>query len=640
MIAPSALSTRLTYRHAGLARELALESAVGTSGGKSLDTSPTLVLADRCLRISENLLQGERSRRQNDVGFSQIAAVLSAAATGQTERNRRTGHALAALHFAERTLGLSKVASMTGPRTDIAAAVTFSQGRRRARECGTYSTPDFIVDSMLGDLFSAFAANRARVVDILDLSLEGGHFALATKQHASRFHDVRFHGVDQDCVAVALADRILMFESEGHRNRHFCFKSSCQDSLLKPLPQRWPRQYEAVIGNPPWIGRKRNASKLLREKFWPFLRGRYDLYLAFMLRAHSLLKPGGYLSYVVPSGFLFNCTAAPIRRLLLEEYDILSLTMYPQRSFIEVPCIIPISFLARRRERQGKSAVFTTVKNAQVGLGGPRRPHRCSRVRVAELWKRLPDCGMNPLVRRETEFLISGLHGIALASFGKVSSGARLGRANRYCSPSRFKAIHACDLRPFHACFRRGDFYGQDDAAFDRSPDPQAIESHKVVFQELRYMTHGQRLIAAVAGPGALPVSSAGLFLPMNPRNSLFFAALLNSALANAWYKLRDLNRAIKIGYLRQLPVREDAKIWESVAALAGECVALRTFFHKRLSSCTFRQEASRLSTTFPKEWVRLAEHQWEIDLKILDLYRIPKTKHKGIFRLATARVF
>src|SRR5260370_33542428 len=107
------------------------------------------------------------------------------------------------------------------------------------------------------------------------------------------------------------------------------------------------------------------------------------MYLAFMLRAHALLRPGGYLAYVVPSGFLFNCTAAPIRRLLLEQYEILSLTTYPQRSFIEVPCIIPISFLARKKERRDKRVLFTKIRNEHTGLGGPYRRRGATTVLVA-----------------------------------------------------------------------------------------------------------------------------------------------------------------------------------------------------------------------------------------------------------------
>ena len=398
--------------------------------------------------------------------------------------------------------------------------MTFADDRRRAHECGTYSTPDFIVDAMIQELFHAFDADRIRAPEILDLSMEAGHFALEAKNRASRKRNVRFYGVDQDQVAVTLASRTLRFASAS---RSFSFLSSCQDSLLDPLSTSWPRQFDAIVGNPPWVARKPVVSEVLRKKCWPLLRGHYDIYLAFMLRAHALLKPGGYLAYVLPSAFLFNCTAAPIRRLLLEKYEILSLTTYPQRSFIEVPCIIPISFLARKKLHRSESDLLTKIRNEHAGLGEPNRPRGCVTVRVADIWKKLPDCGMNPLVLRATEFLASGLPGTPLGSLGRVSSGARLARLDRYAPASVFKAIHACDLRPFHACLCRRRFYRRQDAVFDRAPDHEVIGAEKVVFQELRYMTHGQRLVAAVAGAGTYPVSTAGFFMPADSRYVLFF---------------------------------------------------------------------------------------------------------------------
>lgn len=623
-----------------LARRLALaEYASRPLGDRDCVNSPTLSLVDRCLEVSESILHGGRIRCEEGIELSQIASVLKAATAGQAEDDKPASYALAVLHFVERTLGLTKPSPRRRKEPQRPGMVSFADDRRRARECGTYSTPDFIVDSMLRDLCSASA--QRKTLDILDLSMEGGHFALGARLRVQKRQALRFFGMDQDHVAVELASRIVDFAGTRGRRVDFAFSCSCQDSLLTPLPRNWPRQYDAVVGNPPWIARKPIVSEVLRKRFWPLLRGHYDVYLAFMLRAHAVLKPGGYLTYVVPSGFLFNCTAAPIRRLLLEDYDILSLTTYPQRSFVEVPCVIPISFLARKKSSTSNDrTVLTRIKNEQTGLGGPDRPRVCMSARVADIWKRVPGFGMNPLVRAGTEFLVSGLRGVLLGELGKVSSGARLAQFHPKSSSTAFRAVHACDLRPFHACLRNVKLYMPRDAVFDRPPAREVIRAEKVVFQELRYMTHSQRLLAAVAGPGTLPVSTAALFLPRDSGTAPFFAALLNSALANAWYKLRDVNRAIKIGYLRQLPVPDNPKMWRSIAELAGECAWLRTFFHDRLNSCTLRAEEERLANQFPKQWNRLVRYQRTIDVQVLDLYQITKSQRPYVFRLAAARVF
>jgi N-6 DNA Methylase len=602
---------------------------------------PAIALLDRCLQVSERMLTGEKSDFEKGSELARIAEVLRAAAKCQEVEDERAAYTLATLHFVERTLGLNELGSSNGKKRPTTGRINnFCDERRRARECGTYSTPDFIVSSMLRELFAGLEQARLNDTEILDLSMEAGHFALATKKWASRGRSVRFYGVDQDRIAVEVASRLLSFALAGQKAATFSFNSCCRDSLLNPLPRNWPQQYDAVVGNPPWIARKPVVSNLLRKQFWPLLRGHFDVYLAFILRAHALLKPGGFLTYVVPSGFLFNCTAAPVRRLLLEQYEILSLTSYPQRSFIEVPCIIPISFLARKKWYPSLSVGLTRIRNEHTGLGGPNRPRGGVSVRVSDIWKRLPDCGMNPLARAETEFLTFGLRGTPLGNLGRVSFGARLARLGPYATASRFKAIHACDLRPYHACLRRGMVYRPEDTVFDRPPDRQVIEREKVVFQELRYMTHGQRLVAAVADAGTYPVSTAGFFLPADTRYVNFFAGLLNSALANAWYKLHDLNRAIKISYLRKLPVPVNVKKWEQIAKLARQCIRLRMFFHDRVTSCTQREEAKWLAMEFPRRWNQLVRCQRQIDLRIFELYRIPRGKRASVSRLAVARIF
>lgn len=640
MIQLGLLSTRVTYQHVDFARQLAAELQVPPhSGRKSSTGNRSLALLDRCLYISEILLGERQNHCPNDRDFARIGSILRAAASRQGEDGTRTRYATAALHFVERTIGLLEPASGSKATNSLPPSAAFTREHQRARLCGTYSTPDFIVNSMYRELFRALERNQKKSVDVLDLSLEAGHFVLAARDWVSEGRGIFFYGIDRDPIAIELASRISDFVSRGEKLTNFDYRFACRDSLLDGLPRSWPQRYTIVIGNPPWIARKPVVSPL-RGKFWPLLRGHYDLYLAFILQAHRLLKPGGYLSYVVPSGFLFNYTAAPVRRLLLEEYDILSLTSYPQRSFIEIPCIIPISFLAQKKKRPTAVSLPTRIISEDVGLGGPRRPHGIYRGRYVPIWKKLPFFALNPLARQDTEFLISALRGSPLANFGRVCSGARLCRAQPRRPSSGFLGIHARGLRPFHACPRTGQYYGSFAAVFDRAPEPDAVLSEKVVFQELRYMTHTQRLVAAVAGCGTYPVSTAALFLPNESWHVHFFAALFNSALANAWYKLRDLNRAIKISWLRELPVPYDTIAWRRIERLARQCSRLRMVMHRYSESCRMREEGDVLARRFPQCMKRMAGCLAQIDDEVFDLYGLSRDQRSVALRVRAARVF
>src|SRR5215472_6638692 len=106
-MATNSFSTRVTFRYVGLARKLALaRKPIGPSGINSA-YPPAVRLAARCLRVSESLLQAGRNGAAADRDWNDIAAVLSSATEGGRVGAERFGHALAVLHFVERTLGLS-----------------------------------------------------------------------------------------------------------------------------------------------------------------------------------------------------------------------------------------------------------------------------------------------------------------------------------------------------------------------------------------------------------------------------------------------------------------------------------------------------------------------------------------------------
>ena len=119
------------------------------------------------------------------------------------------------------------------------------------------------------------------------------------------------------------------------------------------------------------------------------------------------------------------------------------------------------------------------------------------------------------------------------------------------------------------------------------------------MIQELRYMTHRERLIAACAGPGSCAVSTVMMFFPSDEKYCDFFAAILNSQLANAWYKLRDVSRSIKLTHLRVFPVPFDVKYWKRICELARDCRLLRLEFHKKVPCCTVNSEDGFLMKGF-----------------------------------------
>ncbi len=627
------MSTRLTYQKLGLAHQALRELANGNKGTRN--DGPAIRLAERCLNVGSGLLQGRKTSSYNSLD-REIAGLLEQAANAECAGSRRTRFGFTILHFVERTLGFS-VEPANGRGTQELA---LHEHRQRGQNCGTYGTPEFIAEAMAHDVLDALDADGLGY-QLLDLSVEAGQYPVTFLGSARRQKPIQFYAVDRDPAAVRIADKLVSFTSAGLRTPPFEFYYTCQDSLLDDLPASWPSVFSAIVGNPPWKLLGGAAADRLHRKYPDHLiKGRFDAYLVFIARAHSLLPPGGYLCYVVPSAFLFNCSAANTRQFLLNNYDILNLRMYPQRSFVELPCLIPISFLARKREPSSKKIFVTQIDYHNTKLGGVDRPRTSHKLLASGLWKKLPGHVFHPRTTADMEFLISDLPGKALNQWGTLVGGAHLAQTRKQKPARNFHGVHARHIRSFHVCLRNAPVYSRTVPRFEVSPDPSWIILKKVVIQELRYMTHRDRLVAATAGPETCAVSTAMMFFPKRQPQCDFFSALLNSHVANAWYKLRDVSRSIKLRHLRQLPVPHKVSSWKRIGELARTCERKRMLFHKSLSICTIAHEETILRKHFGREFKAFADCRNKIEEQIFDLYGLSKVQREVIRKLSDSRVF
>ena len=377
------------------------------------------------LEAADHVPGRDSARTARDKSKERIAQII-AKAVSERLRAKPAWAATAEviLHITERMLGICPSAEM-GPSIDRKT----DAHRQRSVKCGTYSTPDFIADGMSRDLLQALESNRHARIDVADLSLEAGHFALSLlSQLPSR--SVRFFGIDRDAAALQLAERILTFALDRSGCGLFKFHTARLDSICDRLPERWPRRFDAVIGNPPWKTRHPTDSPLLRRLLHPFLSGNFDLSLAFILRAHELLKPHGLLSMVLPSGFLFNQNAEMVRSLLLDEYDILKLSIYPRRSFIEIPCLAPVSFLARKHPSARLRRSHTAICYIHDKIGHSKRKRASRMAAIAAIWTRLPGKVFHPLANGKVQFLADIETGSSLSGWGDLACGAMLRKRN------------------------------------------------------------------------------------------------------------------------------------------------------------------------------------------------------------------
>ncbi|MEI9925417.1 MAG: N-6 DNA methylase [Bradyrhizobium sp.] len=528
------------------------------------------------------------------------------------------------MHFCERLLGTlpnGERASSLDPRTLV--------HRQRSLSCGTYSTPGVIARQVSRDLLTAIRSNGKRTADIADLSLEAGHFALSSLAENTSLR-VRFFGMDRDAVALQLAQWIIKYAKRESGDRAFEFCTSQQDSILDPLPRRWPQVFDAIVGNPPWKTRHATDAQHYRTAFGEHLFGSFDVYLAFILQAHKYLKPRGFMAMVLPSQFLFNQNAEPVRELLLSQYNFLRLDVYPRRSFVELPSVAPVAFLAQKRDAQARHG-RTRVSYGQADIGHSERP-RSRTSKIAELWSKLPGNAIHPLVQRDNIFLAHINTAKSLADLGNFSCGARLG--NQTASPQSFVGFHGRHIKPFCACRRHAIRYRSDQIVFDRLPRIEYASRSKILFQDVRCMTLATRLIAAQVGKGMMAVSSASMFIPHDVGHVNALEALLNSQFANAWYKLRDTSRSIKLSILEKFPIVPDAARWNNLAKIGRDITRIRAAQQcghaGNVTNCYSSAQTSE----------ELADFEALLNSEIFSMYGLTARQRIATAKLSTARVF
>lgn len=130
------------------------------------------------------------------------------------------------------------------------------------------------------------------------------------------------------------------------------------DFLLEPnLPLA-----DFVVGNPPYI-RSEDLDDAVERAYrtrWTTMRGRADIYIGFIERSLSLLRPGGRLGMICADRWMRNAYGKPLRALVTSNYAVESVwQMHDVDAFeTEVSAYPAITVLANRE--QGEATVLET----------------------------------------------------------------------------------------------------------------------------------------------------------------------------------------------------------------------------------------------------------------------------------------
>lgn len=206
------------------------------------------------------------------------------------------------------------------PRPELlpaAYAAVLPGGRRRRH--GHVQTPWWVA----GRIVAVTLGGDAPAGTVVDPAVGGGAFLVAAVRHLVAAGVppaealTRVSGTDIDPLAVAVAEAALALLAVEAGTRAGP-RLAVADALVDDHPLLAPGSAAAVVGNPPFLSplahqRSADVAARLRCRYGEAACAFADAANLFLLRALSLVRPGGRVGMILPESFLAARDARPAR---------------------------------------------------------------------------------------------------------------------------------------------------------------------------------------------------------------------------------------------------------------------------------------------------------------------------------------
>lgn len=266
--------------------------------------------------------------------------------------------------------------------------------REQRRNQGIYYTPVAIARYMARKSIDALVSEghvQIESMSVLDMSCGKGVFLVEVASYFqekmprnifTRFLSSNIYGIDIDAEALQNARNTLFAFSNddptiaGAISAHFLTQNALFDKLSTGL------KVDIVIGNPPYISWHRiprGERSILERRVYIDARfacrpnhadAQPNYYLFFIVRAASLLKPNGIISFLLPQEWLYHERARDFRNYMLDHFGKIDITVFnaEDKLFKEPGAIVGTTSLILTLHKQGNKVL--TIRALDAGLDG------------------------------------------------------------------------------------------------------------------------------------------------------------------------------------------------------------------------------------------------------------------------------
>jgi N-6 DNA Methylase/Eco57I restriction-modification methylase len=362
--------------------------------------------------------------------------------------------------------------------------------------------------------------------------------------------------------------------------------------------------FDAIIGNPPWEMLRgdrgdavtRDAARTTSEQLTAFARGSgvyraqgdgiVNLYQLFIERTLALLRSGGRLGMVLPSGLATDHGAANLRRALLDRTRIDNLVSLENREAM-FPVHRSLKFLLLSATAGGRSAQIPCrfgIQKAEALDGLPELgPDPDALTLARPLLERLSgDQIALPDIRSAHDVDILGKIAFTAPALGDADGWAiRFGRELNATDDRRYFSrgtdgmpiIEGKHVRPFTVDVAGASKRIRPDVAATLVDPAQTFGRARLGYREVAAATNRLTLIAAVLPEGTITTHTVFcLKVPLDVECQWYLCGMFNSFVANYLVRMR-VSTHVSSGIIDRLRVplpARDAPRFREIAALSA----------------------------------------------------------------------
>jgi tRNA1(Val) A37 N6-methylase TrmN6 len=262
---------------------------------------------------------------------------------------------------------------------------------------------------------------------------------------------IALHGIDIDQRAVRRTRARLNALARGlpRVTSKVLVANALSPQNNRPIQKGWQQLladfnakdgFDIVIANPPWGARVPQSILDSLRGHLSLLQGQYDTSDLFIELSLSILKPNGYLAFIVPDS-LFALERTPLRQMLLERTELQFVARLGERLFPKInrACAVIICKNARRASKAAVRCFRLTPSLRKQILSGAARFGDAERLHAhtvpQERFLRNPNFALDIDLAGPEESVLTAIGSTGKTFRDQLTSdrGVELGKNGRVC---------------------------------------------------------------------------------------------------------------------------------------------------------------------------------------------------------------